>query len=296
MNFKIVVAIPCYNEAQTIAAVVQDFQKALPEAEVMVFDNNSTDGSKELAKNAGATVVSVHLQGKGYVMREILNMVVADALVVLDGDGTYAAADVAQLITPVREGSADMVVGSRIDPKQRHSFLRLNWIGNKIIAGVINTVFGVRFCDVLSGYRCLSRKFIEEIPLLTTGFETEVEMTIQALEQGMNILEVPVTYGQRPMSSYSKLSPFSDGWRIFVAIAILLRDYYPLRVYGAVGLVFFTLGAIAVYFGRLPEATTLVFLGIFTVSLGFILSAIATRFRESRQLARRRIRRGNGEY
>jgi len=295
MNFKIVVAIPCYNESETIAAVVRDFRNALPEAEVVVFDNNSTDTSPVLAREAGAKVVLVRRQGKGYVMREIFNTVVADALVVVDGDGTYAAADVEKLIAPVREGRADMAVGSRVDQKQQHAFMPLNWIGNKMIVGLINMVFGSGFRDVLSGYRCLSRSFVDEIPLFTTGFETEVEMTIQALEQELEISEVPVSYQRRPQNSFSKLRPFADGWRIFVTIAILLRDHYPLRVYGTVSLFLFVLALIALFFNYPGESAVFTFLGIFIAGVGFILSAITTRFREMKQLARRQSRRMNGK-
>ncbi len=276
---SIAVAIPCYNEAVTIAKVVSDFKSALPQAAVYVVDNNSTDGSPEIARKAGAHVLRENRQGKGYVMQTILEQVKADVIVVVDGDDTYPAEEAHKLIAPIQNGEADMVVGTRLENAPKETFEDLNRIGNHILSGILNFLFRTRFKDVLSGYRAFSRRFTAEIPILTGGFETEAELTVQALTHSLIIKEVPITYRSRPDGSQSKLRPFRDGYRILLTIAVLLRDRRPLVVFGILGLFFIVCGIIG--------GVLVTLLGILLLGLGFVLNAINTRFKEMNCLMRR---------
>jgi glycosyltransferase involved in cell wall biosynthesis len=295
---KVAVAIPCYNEAVTISKVVTDFRKVLPEATIHVFDNQSTDASAQLAKKAGAIVHLVRRQGKGHVMRAIFRKLDADAVVVVDGDDTYYAEDVQQLLKPIWDEGVDMVVGNRMPSADDSSMIRLHQFGNRLIVGVINMLFGTEYRDILSGYRAFSREFIQSIPVLTAGFEVETEITLQALADEANVVEVPISYRSRPQGSESKLRSFRDGYRIFLTAAILLRDHRPLRFFGLTGLFFGLIAGTAavlrflMYFGVvvLPETliTGLLLLAapisVIFVGIGLILNAINTRFREMKQI------------
>ncbi len=303
----IAVAIPCYNEAITIAKVVKDFRRGLPRAEIHVFDNNSTDGSGAQAAKAGAVVHRVRRQGKGHVMRAIFDTLDADALVVADGDDTYVAADALKLLEPVLKGEADMVVGNRLPSATRENMVTLHRVGNWLIVRAINRMFRTNYHDILSGYRAFSRKFVEEMALLTSGFEIETEMTLQALEQEFIVAEVPVSYRARPDGSFSKLRSFSDGYRIILTATILLRDHQPLRLFGYVSIVCFliagTAGVLRLlnYLGvtQLPEAlltgALLLFapIGVMSFGIGLTLNTINSRFRQMRQIMKRN-RNANG--
>jgi len=178
---KIAVAIPCHNEAATIAKVVRDFRKALPRSKVYVFDNASTDNSATLARKVGAQVRYVTALGKGHVLRSIFDELKEDVVVLVDGDDTYLAAEVNQLTAPIFKGEADMVIGERLTAVSDTSMKPINQLGNRLIVAYINRLFGTRYRDVLSGYRAFNRRFIESVPVLTTGFEVESEITLQAL-------------------------------------------------------------------------------------------------------------------
>ena len=295
------VAIPCYNEAVTIAKVVKDFRFVLPLAAIHVFDNNSTDGSDILAVNAGAVVHRVRRQGKGNVMRAIFDTINADAVIVVDGDGTYCAEEAPTLLKPIFDAEADMVVGNRLRRTTNESLTRLHQFGNRLIVGSINRMFRTSYEDILSGYRAFSRRFIESVPLLTPGFETETELTLQALSHGMDVLEIPVSYLRRPSGSVSKLRTFYDGYRIMLTAIILLRDQYPLRVYGLGSLVCIII-AVAAFLLRslsylgvesfpVPLLTGLILLflplAVVTFSFGLLLNVINVRFRELIQIMRR---------
>jgi glycosyltransferase involved in cell wall biosynthesis len=297
----VVVAIPCYNEAITIGKVIGDFREALPGATIVVFDNNSTDDSASLAQQAGAVVHKVRKQGKGHVLQSIFNLVSADAVVIVDGDDTYFAEDVHQLVGPVLAGEADMVVGNRLASASEESMRVYRHIGNRMIVGCINLMFGTRYQDILSGFRVFSRRFVETVPLLTPGFETETEMTLQALEEGMLIEELPISYRSRPADSHSKLNAFRDGYRIMLTAAMLLRDHNPLRVFGLVSVllllcvvVLLVLVLLAVQ-GQiqvnvpvlLTAVVLLVPLSAFSFGLGLILNAVNTRFRQLKQILQR---------
>lgn len=283
---SLAVAIPCHNEEATIAQVIKDFRQHLPTAAIFVFDNASTDRTAAIAAENGAQVIYVALKGKGNVMRSIFDHINADALIVIDGDGTYSAKDVDQLLQPVLKGRCDMVVGNRLLTSNEHAHFYLNRLGTRLIVTVLNSIFKTSFKDVLSGYRIFSRKFVKTVPLLTTGFETETEMTIQALEEGLAIEEIGISYQPRPVHSPSKLRPFSDGWRIMLTIAMLLRDHYPLRLYSALAGITWLGAIVSVWVGNHAPlfSSLLFFIGLLFWGIGFILNAINTRLREVKQI------------
>ncbi|MCK9464101.1 MAG: glycosyltransferase [Proteobacteria bacterium] len=233
----IVVAVPCYNEGTTIGKVVRDFRRQLPEAEVFVFDNNSTDNTIDEARAAGATVHGVLRQGKGAVVAAMLSRTNADYYVMVDGDDTYPAENVRDLLRPVIEGQADMTVGYRLSEYTSNSFRPLHVVGNRVITSVTNLVFRSQLKDVLSGYRAFSRQVADALPAISTGFEIESEMTLMALRNGFTIQEVPIPYRERPSGSVSKLSTFKDGFRILLHIAIILVTFKPLTLFGSIGIV-----------------------------------------------------------
>lgn len=298
---KVSVAVPCYNEAVTIAQVIRDFKKVVPEADIFVFDNNSTDDTANIAEKSGATVYQVRKQGKGYVMQAIFSKLNADVVLVVDGDYTYYAEDAPKLIDAIINEEADMVVGNRLKGATDKSMVPLHQLGNNMIVGVINRMFGTTYTDILSGYRAFSRRFMNNIPLLTSGFEIETEITLQALEEGFDIVEIPVSYRSRPEGSQSKLRTFYDGYRIMLTAAILLRDHRPLRLFGLLSLFSLVLSLLAaglrvtnyLALTELPDAfitgIILLFAPIAVISfgIGLTLNAINTRFRQLKQYLER---------
>tara|TARA_Y100000031_G_scaffold62981_1_gene70845 strand:- start:1602 stop:2540 length:939 start_codon:yes stop_codon:yes gene_type:complete len=298
VNAKIAVTIPCYNEAVTIGKVVRDFTAILPQATIHVFDNNSEDGSADLARKAGAYVHHVRKRGKGHVMQAIFDSIDTDILVVVDGDDTYYAEDALRLIEPILKGEADMVVGNRLKSATDESMSRLHQFGNRLILKAVNFMFKTNYKDILSGYRAISRRFVKNVPLLTSGFEIETELTLQALEREIEITEIPISYRNRPEGSESKLKSFHDGSRIIMTASIILRDHKPIRLFGLISLLCFLFAGISTalrilnYFGitSLPNevltGTVLIFspLGIVSLAIGLILCAVNTRFRELNQL------------
>ncbi|MBL7164527.1 MAG: glycosyltransferase [Anaerolineales bacterium] len=297
----IAVAIPCYNEAITIEQVVNDFHSQLPDAAIHVFDNNSTDDSAQIAQNAGAIVHRVRKQGKGHVLQAIFDTIEADAVVLVDGDDTYSAEDVHRLVKPVLDEDVDMVVGNRLPSASDETMRKHRHLGNKLIVISINLMFGTKYQDILSGYRVFSRRFVKTVPLLTPGFETETEMTLQALEEGMIIEELPISYRSRPADSHSKLNAVRDGYRIMMTAAILLRDHYPLRLFGVVSfvlllVVLILLGLLSLTTQDILQLNTLsliagiallMLLSVLAFGLGLILNAVNTRFRQLKQFLQR---------
>ena len=291
---KIAVLIPCYNEEKTVASVVRDFKTQLPDADIYVYDNNSTDRTAAVARQAGALVYSEKRQGKGNVVRTMFRKVEADIYVMVDGDGTYPAAQVHNLIGPIVSGEADMVCGSRLHPQARSDFKRLNWFGNKIFLYLLNFIFKVRITDILSGYRAFSRNIVKSLPILSRGFEIETELTVKAIERHYRIVEIPVDLVSRPEGSLSKIRIARDGLLILNTIFALLRDYKPLTAFGAVGLFFVLLGFIpgvivvqeffkTGYITHIPSAILavgLVLTGMLIAFSGLILHTIARRFQE----------------
>ena len=234
---KIAVLIPCYNEAATIEKVVRDFRAALPEATVYVYDNNSTDGSGDLARAAGAVVRRERRQGKGNVIRTMFRDIEARCYLMVDGDDTYPAEQARQLTDAVLLEGADMAVGDRLSStyftQNKRPFHNL---GNVLVRGLVNRFFHGHIVDIMTGYRAFSRLFVKSFPVLSKGFEIETEMSIHALDKNFRLVNVPVDYRDRPAGSHSKLNTYSDGARVLMTIFRLVKDYKPLAFFSAVSL------------------------------------------------------------
>lgn len=241
---SVAVLVPCYNEAVTIGKVVDDFRRCLPDATVYVYDNNSTDGTGQIAREHGAVVRVEPRQGKGHVVRSMLREIDADYYVMVDGDDTYPAEAAAELIAPLAEGRADMVVGDRLsngtygeeNDRAFHGF------GNDLVRVLIKWIYGFRFSDVMTGYRSFNRVFAKTMPVLSPGFEIETELSIHAVDKGWRIAEVPIDYRDRPEGSESKLSTFSDGAKVLRMIMSLFKDYRPMALFGWLALLFVVVG------------------------------------------------------
>jgi glycosyltransferase involved in cell wall biosynthesis len=230
----IAVVIPCLDEEATIGKVVADMKAALPGAEILVFDNGSSDRTAQIARASGARVIASPRRGKGNVIRHMANVVSADIYVMIDGDDTYPAADAPRLLERFLESGVDMLVATRLDSHDEKAFRVFHVLGNRLISRTIGLLFRTRITDVLSGYRILSSRFVRLVHLRSGGFEIETELTLQALAKGLPILEVPIEYGCRPPGSRSKLDTVSDGLLIFKAILILFKDYKPFVFFSSV--------------------------------------------------------------
>jgi glycosyltransferase involved in cell wall biosynthesis len=231
---RVAVLVPCYNEAAAIGKVVADFRAVLPEATIYVYDNNSRDGTAEAAAAAGARVCREYRQGKGNVVRRMFSDVEADIYVLVDGDGTYYAPTAPAMIARLLAENLDMVVGCRRHTEEE-AYRPGHVFGNAMLTGFVARLFGRQFADILSGYRVFSRRFVRSMPVLSSGFEIETEITVHALELRMPIGEVWTPYGARMEGSASKLNTISDGLRILRLIVALYRREYPFRFYGVVG-------------------------------------------------------------
>lgn len=290
----IAVLIPCYNEEITIGEVVRQFRAELPNADIYVFDNNSTDQTVKIAREAGARVFYESRQGKGFVVQSMFQRVDADVYVMVDGDATYPAASVHALLQPILNQEADMVVGSRLHNESQSQFRRLNRWGNRLFLSALRFIFKVKLTDMLSGYRAFSRRFVKGVPLFGGGFEIETELTIKALERGYRIVEVPVDLARRPPGSQSKIRIIHDGVIILNMILALCRDYKPLTFFGSAGLIVMLGGfipglVIMIEFlrtGSLPHlpfailSVGLFLTGLLLVMVGLILHTIVRRFQE----------------
>ncbi len=234
---RIAVLIPCYNEARTIGKVVSDFRAVLPEAAVYVYDNNSTDGTAEIAAAAGAIVRHEYQQGKGNVIRRMFREIDAECYVMTDGDDTYPAESAPEMVRLVLERQADMVVGDRLSSTYYEENKRpFHNLGNRIVRGSINALFHSEIKDIMTGYRAFSLNFVKTFPVLSRGFEIETEMSIHAIDKNMAVQNVVIDYRDRPEGSVSKLSTFSDGFRVLRTILRLFRTYRPLRYFGLIAL------------------------------------------------------------
>ncbi|EOV5840165.1 TPA: glycosyltransferase family 2 protein [Escherichia coli] len=236
---KIAVIVPCYNEASAIEKVVFDFKESLPDAEVYVFDNNSSDGTADVAKRAGAVVRHVGYKGKGNVVRRMFADVEADIYVMVDGDDTYEAAAAPKMIARLLDDKLDMVVGTRVENGDEKTYRPGHRFGNKMLTGTVSTIFKGSFSDMLSGYRVFSRRYAKSFPCHSHGFEIETELTIHALELRMRIGEVSTVYGERPEGSVSKLSTYRDGIKILKTIIQLYAYERPLFFYSIIAAMFF---------------------------------------------------------
>jgi glycosyltransferase involved in cell wall biosynthesis len=291
---KIAVLIPCYNEEKTIGDVVSEFKAQLPAATIYVYDNNSTDHTRAEAAAAGAIVRTENRQGKGNVISSMFRQIDADVYVMVDGDGTYPADMVHELIKPIISDEADMVCGSRLHQRSESDFKRLNFLGNKLFIFILNSLFSVRITDILSGYRAFNRRVVKNIPVVSRGFDIETELTLKVMERNYRIAEIPVNLTPRPEGSTSKIRIVRDGILIFNTIFALLRDYKPLTAFGLFGLSLIGLGLIpgtivihefltTGYIEHFPSAILavgLILSGALLIFTGLTLHTIARRFQE----------------
>ena len=243
----VAVLVPCYNEAVTIAKVVDDFRRVLPLAHVYVYDNNSTDGTAEIAREHGAIVRRETRQGKGNVVRSMFREIEADFYLMVDGDDTYPAEAAARLLAPLALEEADMTVGDRLSNGSygEENDRAFHGFGNDLVRWLIKVIYGFAFEDVMTGYRAFTRAFVKTMPVLSEGFQIETEISIHAVDKRWRIVDVPIDYRDRPEGSESKLSTFSDGARVLKAIASLCKDGRPLLFFGLVGALLFALGLCA---------------------------------------------------
>lgn len=286
---KIAVLIPCYNEELTVEKTVSDFKRVLPNANIYVYNNNSKDRTKELALKAGAIVKDEYRQGKGAVVRSMFRDIDADVYIMVDGDDTYPAEEVEGLITPVLEGKADMVIGDRLsstyyteNKRPFHNF------GNSLVKGLINFLFKSDLNDIMTGYRSFSKKFVKCMPVMSDGFQIETEMTIFALTNNMQVVNVPITYRDRPEGSESKLNTFSDGFKVLLTLFNLFKDNRPFLFFGSISIVIFLIGLLigipvinefikTAYITKVPSAVlaaALMLNAFLMFSVGIILDAI----------------------
>jgi glycosyltransferase involved in cell wall biosynthesis len=295
---RVAVLVPCYNEEAAVATVVADFRKALPAAEIYVYDNNSRDGTAAVARVAGAIVRSERRQGKGHVVRRMFADVEADIYVLVDGDATYDAPSAPRMIDKLLDEHLDMVVGFRID--QSEAAYRLGHrTGNRMLTGFLSSTFGHAFKDILSGYRVFSRRFVKSFPVLSDGFEIETELAVYALELSLPVAEVETPYYARPEGSFSKLNTWRDGFRILGTMLKLYRSERPLRFFTVIGILL-ALAAIILAIPivitfietglvpRLPTAVLsmgLTIVAILSVSSGLVLDTVTRGRREMKMLA-----------
>lgn len=286
---KIAVLIPCYNEELTVEKTVNDFKRVLPNADIYVYNNNSKDRTKELALKSGAIVRDEYRQGKGAVVRSMFRDIDADVYIMVDGDDTYPAEEVEGLITPVLEGKADMVIGDRLsstyyteNKRPFHNF------GNSLVKGLINFLFKSDLNDIMTGYRSFSKKFVKCMPVMSDGFQIETEMTIFALTNNMQVVNVPITYRDRPEGSESKLNTFSDGFKVLLTLFNLFKDNRPFLFFGSISIVIFIIGLLigipvidefikTAYITKVPSAVlaaALMLNAFLMFSVGIILDAI----------------------
>ncbi|MGM4921461.1 glycosyltransferase family 2 protein [Tardiphaga sp. 804_B3_N1_9] len=295
---RVAILIPCFNEEVAVATVVNDFRRALPAATIYVYDNNSTDHTREVASQAGAIVRSEPRQGKGHVVRRMFGDVDADVYVLVDGDATYDATSAPAMIEALLNDRLDMVVGRRIE--QQVAAYRLGHrAGNSLLTGFLSMTFGQNFKDVLSGYRVFSRRFVKSFPVLSDGFEIETELSVHALQLALPVAEIETPYFARPQGSISKLNTWKDGFRILGTIMKLYRSEKPLRFFGTIGL-FFGIVSIGLAIPvtvtyletglvpRLPTAvlsTGLMIVGVLSFSSGLVLDTVTRGRREIKLLA-----------
>jgi glycosyltransferase involved in cell wall biosynthesis len=296
-SIRIAVLVPCFNEELSIAGVVADFRRELPNAIIYVYDNNSIDRTCEVARAAGAVVRVERRQGKGHVVRRMFADIDADIYVLVDGDGTYDAASASRLIEQLLRDGLDLLNVSRQEQSKK-AYRPGHRFGNRLLTGLVTRIFGSMLTDMLSGYKILSRRFVKSFPALSGGFEIETEITVHALELRMPIAEIPAPYFDRPTGSASKLNTFRDGARILKSIGILVKEERPLAFFS---ICFIVLAVLALLLGwpliatfletglvpRLPTAvlsTGLIILAFLSLACGLILDTVTRGRRELRRL------------
>ena len=243
---KIAVMIPCYNEEITIEKVIKDFRKELPDADIYVYDNNSTDKTVEIATKNNVIIKKEYNQGKGNVVRRMFREIEADIYVMVDGDDTYPAEMVHELIKPIEEQKADMVIGDRLSngTYKKENKRKFHSLGNSMVRGSINKLFGTNLRDIMTGYRAFNKIFVKNIPVLSSKFEIETEMTLHALDKKFIIKEIPIVYRDRPEGSTSKLNTVKDGMKVLKTILSMYKDYKPRKFFFALAILLFILGLI----------------------------------------------------
>ena len=302
---KIAVLVPCYNEAQTIKKVVEDFKRVLPQAVIYVYNNNSPDDTAKIAAEAGAIVRNEYKQGKGNVMRRMFREIDAEAYILVDGDDTYPAENAREMVNLVLERKVDMVVGDRLsngtygeeNDRAFHGF------GNNLVRFLIKAIYGFEFSDVMTGYRAYNEVFAKSMPVLSPGFEIETELSIHAVDKRWRIAEVPIDYRDRPEGSESKLNTFSDGMKVLMMILSLFKDYRPLALFSLLGLLLCVVGLLFgvpviwefAHTGLVPKlptallAVAFIFLGMLSFSCGLILDTVVKGARKQYELEVTRI-------
>ena len=291
MGNSIAVLIPCYNEAVTIAKVVDDFKRELPEAVIYVYDNNSKDETAKIAAEHGAIVRHEPRQGKGNVVRSMFRDIDADYYIMVDGDDTYPAEAARELLAPLQAGEADMTVGDRLSNGSygEENDRAFHGFGNNLVRWLIKAIYGFAFDDVMTGYRAFNRVFVKTMPVLSEGFQIETELSIHAVDHRWRIKDVPIEYRDRPEGSESKLNTVSDGIKVVAMIGTLFKDYRPLKFFSLVALLFAIIGLVlgipifVEYFqtGLVPRfptamlAASFMFLCGLSLATGFILDSVA---------------------
>jgi len=295
---RIAVLLPCYNEEAAIGRTVAGFRQALPGATIYVYDNNSLDRTREVAAEAGAVVRTERQQGKGHVVRRMFADIDADVYIMADGDLTYDPAAAPQMVDLLLAEQLDMVVGTRRH-EEKDAYRGGHVLGNRIFTGLLSGLFGRSFSDIFSGYRVFSRRFVKSFPVLSSGFEIETEMSVHALELRMPVGEVETAYAARPEGSESKLSTFSDGWRILKTIVTLYRIERPVLFFGSIGALLLAAAIVLsiplvityVHTGLVPRfptailVTGMVIVAVLCFFAGLILDTVTRGRREVRRLA-----------
>lgn len=297
---NVAVIIPCYNEAVTIAKVVDDFRRVLPGAPVYMYDNNSSDGTGDIARAHGAIVRNEPRQGKGNVVRQMMRDIDADYYIMVDGDDTYPAEAAPDLLYPLMNDTADMTVGDRLsngsygseNDRAFHGF------GNNLVRWLIKLIYKFDFNDVMTGYRAYNKVFAKTMPVTSPGFEIETELSIHAVDKGWRIAQVPIDYRDRPEGSESKLNTFSDGTKVLLMILSLFKDYKPLALFGWLFIIFFAVGLVCgipliaefTTTGLVPRIPTAILtiafmmLAAFSLTCGFILDTVVKGNRKDYEL------------
>ena len=292
---KIAVLIPCYNESKTVEKVVTDFRRVLPDATVYVYDNNSSDDTSGIATEHGATVRFEPRQGKGNVIRSMFREIDADCYLMIDGDDTYPAENAREMVNLVLERKVDMVVGDRLSATYYTENKRpFHNLGNRLVKGLVNTIFKGSVSDIMTGYRAFSYQFVKSFPVLSKGFEIETEMTIHALDKNLSVQSVQVEYRDRPADSPSKLNTYSDGMKVLRTIVRLYKEYRPMSFFGLLAalmalvsvILFIPIFAEYLHTGLVPRFPTLIVCGVMgTMALllwvcGLILDTVAKKHRQ----------------
>jgi glycosyltransferase involved in cell wall biosynthesis len=294
-KMKIAVLIPCYNESKTIGSTIKGFQKVLPEADIYVYDNNSSDHTDTIAQDAGAIVRYEYRQGKGNVLRSMFREINSDCYILVDGDNTYPAENAREMADLVLYHNVDMVVGDRLSSTYfTENKRRFHNFGNVLVRRLVNTFFKGNIKDIMTGYRAFSPKFVKSFPVLSEGFEIETEMTIHALDKNLHVKSVPVDYRDRPKGSVSKLNTYNDGFKVLKTIFTLYKDYRPLSFFSTFALIMVAISAIlfvpvfleyldtglVLRFPTLIVSTIIFVVAVLSLVCGFILDTVAKKHRQ----------------